>query len=244
MLIRNRREPTLPQLESGRVTAAELGFPVGNPVAQPDNVHSILRLNYETLRKLISLASPSVAKPTGFETASHRCTLGDMLDLAETPVKWEPVDGISFDFISAEVFSVHPDLWVRLIDGRVDVPEHHDLIFHFSRVAGFTVHEEFAHPTQGTVWGREPVISPECKATFPCLVITGSPWFKSLGDELAITYEGAVHYRRCSDFPVVDIVSPVQPLVRWFVRPRSAQELPRPSWAQHSRANADDKQDH
>src|ERR1039458_9475829 len=28
LIIRNRREPTLPQLQSGRVTAAELGFPV------------------------------------------------------------------------------------------------------------------------------------------------------------------------------------------------------------------------
>ncbi len=36
----------------------------GSPVAQLDNVHSVLRLNYETLRGLISLASRSVAKPT------------------------------------------------------------------------------------------------------------------------------------------------------------------------------------
>jgi hypothetical protein len=166
-----------------------------------------------------------------------------MLDVGETLVKWEPIEGISFDFISAEVFSTHTDLWVRLIDGRVDVPEHHDLILHFSRVAGFTVHEEFAHPTQGTVWGREPVISSEYKGTFPCLVVAGSPWFRSLGDELAITYQGAVHYRLCSDFPVVDIASPALPVVRWFVRPREAQELPRPSWAQDSRGKTDDTQD-
>ena len=30
-------------------------------MAQLDDVHSVLRLNYETLRRLISLASPSVA---------------------------------------------------------------------------------------------------------------------------------------------------------------------------------------
>jgi hypothetical protein len=167
-----------------------------------------------------------------------------MVDPAETFVKWLPVEGITLDFISADVFSAHVDLWVRLLDGRVDVLEHHDLIVHFGRVAGFTVHEEFAHPTQGTVWGREPVISSKCKATFPCLVVAGSQWFKSLGDEPAITYKGAVHYRLCSDFPVIDVISPVVPVVRWLIRPKSAQELPRPSWAQDSRANVDDKQDH
>jgi hypothetical protein len=36
-------------------------------VAQLDDVRSVLRLNYETLRGLISLASLSVAKPTHFE---------------------------------------------------------------------------------------------------------------------------------------------------------------------------------
>jgi len=41
----------------------------GNPVAQLDNVHSVLRLNYKTLRGLISLASPSVAKLTLSETS-------------------------------------------------------------------------------------------------------------------------------------------------------------------------------
>jgi hypothetical protein len=37
-------------------------------VAQLDYVHSVLRLNYETLKGLISLASPSVAKTTVCET--------------------------------------------------------------------------------------------------------------------------------------------------------------------------------
>lgn len=37
-------------------------------MAQLDDVHSDLRLNYETLRGLISLDSPNVAKPTGYET--------------------------------------------------------------------------------------------------------------------------------------------------------------------------------
>jgi hypothetical protein len=34
LIIRNRREPTLPQLQSGRVTAAELGFPVHSLTVQ------------------------------------------------------------------------------------------------------------------------------------------------------------------------------------------------------------------
>jgi len=42
----------------------------GNPVFQLDNVHSVLRLNYETLRGLISWAPPSVAKPTPCATAN------------------------------------------------------------------------------------------------------------------------------------------------------------------------------
>lgn len=158
------------------------------------------------------------------------CTLSVMVDVVETFVKWEPVEGITFDFISAEVFSSHTDLWVRLVDGRVDVLEHRDLIFHFSRVAGFAVHEEFAHPSQGTVWGREPVISPKCRATFPCLVVTGSSWFKSLGDELEISYAGAQHYRLCSNFPVIDVISPERPVVRWLTRPKSKQESSLPSW--------------
>jgi len=186
-----------------------------------------------------------ISKLTRCETAwSGKYSERVMTDLGETLMKWEPVEGISFNFISADVFSAHPDLWVRLIDGRVDVPEHHDLVFQFGRVAGFTVHEEFAHPTQETVWGREPVISPENKATFPCLVVTGSAWFKSLGAELEINYEGAIHYRLCSDFPVIDIVSPALPMVRWLVRPKSEQELPRPSWAEDRQANTNNKQNH
>jgi hypothetical protein len=37
-------------------------------VAQLDDVQSVLRLNYETSKGLISLAPPSVAKPTHSET--------------------------------------------------------------------------------------------------------------------------------------------------------------------------------
>ena len=37
-------------------------------MAQLDDVYSDLRLNYETLKGLISLASLSVAKPTLYET--------------------------------------------------------------------------------------------------------------------------------------------------------------------------------
>jgi hypothetical protein len=154
-----------------------------------------------------------------------------MLDESEKLAKWEPVEGIDFDFISAEVYSAHQDLWVRLIDLRVDVAEHQDLVFHFRRVAGYTVHEEFAHPTQGTVWGREPTISADRKATFPCLIITGSDWFKSLEPEIEISYAGAVHYRLCSDFPVIDVVSANVPSVKWFRRPKSAQNIPGPEWA-------------
>jgi hypothetical protein len=41
----------------------------GIPVSQLDDVHSALRPNAETLKGLISLDSPSVAKSTGFGTA-------------------------------------------------------------------------------------------------------------------------------------------------------------------------------
>jgi hypothetical protein len=154
-----------------------------------------------------------------------------MLYEFEKLAKWEPVEGITFDFSSAEVYSMHPDMWVRLIDGRVGVAEHQDLIFHFTRVAGYTVHEEFAHPTQGTVWGREPIISADRKATFPCLIVTGSAWFKLLEPEIQISYAGAVHYRLRSSFPVIDVVSANAPGAKWFRRPVSAQNIPGPEWA-------------
>ena len=49
---------------------AACSAPLRKPVGQLDDVHSVLRLNYETLRGLISLASPSVAKPTDSETSA------------------------------------------------------------------------------------------------------------------------------------------------------------------------------
>jgi len=101
----------------------------------------------------------------------------------------------------------------------------------FHSVAGYTVHEEFAHPTQGTVWGRDPTISADDKGTFPCLTITGSNWLKLLQPEIEINYTGAVHYRLCSNFPVVDVVAGTEPNVRWFRRPASAQNIPGPDWA-------------
>ena len=47
-------------------------------MAQLYDVHSVLRLNYETLRGLISSASLRVAKPTGFETPVSRRTSGPL----------------------------------------------------------------------------------------------------------------------------------------------------------------------
>lgn len=99
---------------------------------------------------------------------------------SETLTKWEPVQDINFDFISAEVYFNHSDLWVRPVDGRVDVAKHRDLVFSFTAVAAYAVHEEFAHPSQGTVWGREPVISENNKSTFPCLIVAGSEWLDRL----------------------------------------------------------------
>src|SRR5947209_15536975 len=110
---------------------------------------------------------------------------------SETLTTWEPVEGINFDFISAEVYFNHSDLWVRLVDGRVDIAEHRDLVFHFAAVAGYAVHEEFAHPSQGTVWGLEPAISEDNKSTFPRLIVADSEWFERLRSELDINYGGA-----------------------------------------------------
>jgi hypothetical protein len=42
-----------------------------NPLVQLDDVHSILRLSYETLKGLISLASRGVAKLTICETGKE-----------------------------------------------------------------------------------------------------------------------------------------------------------------------------
>ena len=150
---------------------------------------------------------------------------------SETLTKWEPVGDINFDFVSAEVYFNHSELWVRLVDGRLDVAEHLDLVFHFAAVAGYAMHEEFAHPSQGTVWSREPVISDDNKSTFPCLIVAESEWFERLRSELDINYEGAVQYRPCSNFPVIDVISARRPAVRWLERPSGTQDIPGPSWA-------------
>jgi hypothetical protein len=52
-------------------------------VAQPDNMHSVLRLNYETLR---GLASPSVAKLTHCETLVVHFARVSMADKMVTPM--------------------------------------------------------------------------------------------------------------------------------------------------------------
>lgn len=154
-----------------------------------------------------------------------------MLDNSESIAKWEAIDDFSFDFISAEIQFDFPRLYIRLIDGRTNIDQHQDLVFRFDRVAAFSMHEEFVHPTQGTVWGREPIISTKRKSTYPCLIVKGSRWFESLRDELEIHYQGAVHYRLCSNFPVVDIVSPEPPLVSWYQRSPQDQDAKLTLWA-------------
>lgn len=151
----------------------------------------------------------------------------------ETCEKWEPVEGINDGFISAEIAGEFPDLYIRLIDGRCDADTHRDLLFHFDHVAAFWLHEEFVHPTQGTVWGKPPLISEERPVTFPCLLISNSRWLADLKQELDINYEGAKQYRLCTSFPVIDIVTDRQPTVQWWSRPSSDQDSPLPRWSIH-----------
>jgi hypothetical protein len=51
-------------------------------VAQLEDVYSDLKLNYETLKGLISLASPSVSKPTTCETRREYYGNAAVRDLA------------------------------------------------------------------------------------------------------------------------------------------------------------------
>ena len=92
----------------------------GNPVAQLVNVHSILRLNYETLSGLISLASPPVAKLTHYATRS-RTSLGAssraalMRHPSHKRMEYTALVGIS----SPTIFGLRPDrLRIRCIHSR------------------------------------------------------------------------------------------------------------------------------
>lgn len=156
---------------------------------------------------------------------------GKMPKVSESLSKWEAIEGIRFDFITAEIHYDFPTLHVRLVDGRVNVEVHEDLVFRFEQVDAFTMHEEFVHPTQGTVWGKEPIISAECPGTYPCLIVAGSEWFECLRDELEIHHKGAIHYRLCTDYPVIDIASPTPPTVSWYRRSRTAQDAVIPIWS-------------
>ena len=152
------------------------------------------------------------------------------MENTETLKRWEAIEGIDFAFISAEIHSDYPKLYVRLIDGRVEAKQHHDLVLSFSNVVAFTMHEEFVHPTQQTTWGREPIISLSKKATFPCLIIENSPWYKGLKFELELNYPNCVHYRLCTCYPVIDIVSPEPPIVNWSIREADGEGFVLPKW--------------
>ena len=149
---------------------------------------------------------------------------------AETLTPWRPVEGISFSFVGAEVWSDYPRLCLRLIDGRTDVHEQQDLCVVFRRAPAYTVHEEFVHPTQGTVFGREPTIGYGSRHTCPLLTVEGSPWFASLADELELTGGKHVHYRFCTAFPVADVASAEPPEVYWLPRRAPAEDAPLPGW--------------
>jgi hypothetical protein len=150
---------------------------------------------------------------------------------SDTITRWEPIQGIEYEFISAEVHIDFPSVRVRLIDGRVNVDPQRDLVFHFFRSAAFTLHEEFVHPSQSTVYGREPTISQAERYTFPCLIVSASPWFEELREELELHYSGAMHYRLCTMFPVIDVISDEPPKVWWYLRPASQQDSTPPHWA-------------
>jgi hypothetical protein len=157
-----------------------------------------------------------------------------MLGTSESLSKWHAIEGIDFGFISAEVQFDFPTLYVRLIDGRTNVENHQDLVFRFESVAAFTVYEEFVHPTQGATWGRDPTISEASKSTYPCLIVCGSSWFESLRDELEINCSKPVHYRLCTHYPVIDIVSSEPPSVCWHRRTPATQDAVIPAWAPNS----------
>lgn len=142
---------------------------------------------------------------------------------------WTPAAGIDFAFATAEVHVDHLAVSVRLVDGRTAVDRHHDLVFRFERVAAFALYEEFIHPEQGTVWGREPLL-PE-KYTYPCLIVSNAAWFESLKVQLDISHQNSVHYRLCTCSPVIDIVSDMQPRVKWIERPPNETKAASPDWA-------------
>ena len=129
--------------------------------------------------------------------------------------RWVPIDGIDDAFLTAELWYEHPTLAVRLIDGGTQKTTQRDLILLFERVAAVRVHEEYVHPTQGSTCGVGPRISDSNDDTFPCLTVDPSPLLEELRDELAFFYHGAKHYRLCTCYPVIDVVTAEQPYVYW-----------------------------
>ena len=141
--------------------------------------------------------------------------------------KWIPVDGISYDFVSAEIWADYPKLSVRLIDGRANVAQRVDLCFRFDVVCGFTLSEEFIHLTQKAIWGVAPTISRISRHTFPVLIVHNSPWYLALKPKLEILFPGAAHYRLCTNRVLLDIISVNPPAVSWRAQAAAAA----PPWA-------------
>jgi hypothetical protein len=145
--------------------------------------------------------------------------------------RWVPIDGIDDAFLTAELWYEHPTLAVRLIDGGTQKTTQRDLILLFERVAAVRVHEEYVHPTQGSTCGVGPRISDSNDDTFPCLTVDPSPLLEELRDELAFFYHGAKHYRLCTCYPVIDVVTAEQPYVYWSEHPASRQsDADPPGW--------------
>lgn len=140
--------------------------------------------------------------------------------------KWLAADGITYDFMSAEIWADFPKLSVRLIDGRANVADRLDLCFRFDAVCAFTLNEEFIHPTQ-TIWGVPPAISRTSRNTFPILIVHNSALYLGLKARLDILFPSAVHYRLCTNRVLLDIISAEPPAVDWLKLPASAP----PPWA-------------
>jgi hypothetical protein len=62
------------------------------------------------------------------------------------------------------------------------------------------MHEEYVHP-----WAASG-FSPNWPARVHVAIVRDSPWLRSFSGAQLAMYDGAVHYRIVTEFPIIDII--------------------------------------
>jgi len=140
--------------------------------------------------------------------------------IIERHEKWEPVEGIATAAARAVVSEDHEGLVVTMMFSEIgnDAPDA-DLRISFSRVAGYTVYEEFVHPWDSPRTESPMIGEGSKRCVFPLLLIHDSDWMRSLSDRL-IGFPNCVHHRLLTLDQIVDVLSNKQPEATWVKGPK------------------------